>query len=141
MTLLSVEDGMATLGHVGDSRAYLLRDGKLTQMTEDHTVAAEYVAMGQLSSAEASTHPQRHMLTRTLGLARFVNVDEDSIELLEGDRFLLCSDGLTEMVDEEVIGRQLSEGTPEEVAWRLVELANEAGGIDNVSVIVLEVAG
>jgi protein phosphatase len=141
MTLLSVEDGMATLGHVGDSRAYLLRDGMLTQMTEDHTVAAEYVAMGQLSSAEASTHPQRHMLTRTLGLARFVNVDEDSIELMEGDRFLLCSDGLTEMVDEEVIGRQLSEGTPEEVAWRLVELANEAGGIDNVSVIVLEVAG
>lgn len=141
MTLLSVEDGMATLGHVGDSRAYLLRVGMLTQMTEDHTVAAEYVAMGQLSSAEASTHPQRHMLTRTLGLARFVNVDEDSIELLEGDRFLLCSDGLTEMVDEEVIGRQLGEGTPEEVAWRLVELANEAGGIDNVSVIVLEVAG
>ena len=138
MTLLMIEDGHATVGHVGDSRAYLLRNGDLSQLTEDHTVAAEYVAMGQLSPEEASSHPQRHMLTRTLGLTRFVNVDEYQFPLESGDRILVCSDGLTEMVNDTQIAERLGEGTPEEVAWGLVELANEAGGVDNISVVVVE---
>lgn len=138
MTLLQIEDGAATIAHVGDSRAYLLRDGELRQLTEDHTVAAEYVAQGQLSPEEAATHPQRHMLLRTLGLTRFVNIDEVTVEIRPGDRLLLCSDGLTEMVRDESIGSTLVEGTPDEVVWELVEMANNAGGVDNITVVVVE---
>lgn len=138
MTLLRIEGKTATVGHVGDSRAYLLRGGDFAQLTEDHTVAAEYVAMGQLSPEEAASHPQRHMLTRTLGLTRFVNVDEIEVELEEGDRVLLCSDGLTEMVQDQNIAEMLADGTPEEVVWKLVESANTAGGVDNITVVVVE---
>lgn len=138
MTLLNVEDGVATIAHIGDSRAYLLRDGELRQVTEDHTVAAEYVAQGQLSPEEAAAHPQRHMLVRTLGLTRFVNVDQVTIDLSPGDRILLCSDGLTEMVRDDAIGKILADGSPDEVVWDLVETANEAGGVDNITVVVVE---
>jgi serine/threonine protein phosphatase PrpC len=138
MTLLSIDNGRATIGHVGDSRAYLLRGDDLSQLTEDHTVAAEYVAMGQLSAEEAASHPQRHMLTRTLGLTRFINVDEYQFDIEGGDRILICSDGLTEMVPEPTIAEKLSDGSPDEVAWELVELANNAGGVDNITVVVLQ---
>lgn len=138
MTLLEIDDELATIAHVGDSRAYLLRDGELRQLTEDHTVAAEYMAQGQLSPEEAANHPQRHMLLRTLGLTRFVNVDEVKTDLRPGDRILLCSDGLTEMVSDSQITKTLGEGTPDEVVWALVEMANKAGGVDNISVAVVE---
>jgi protein phosphatase len=138
MTLLQIEDAVATFAHVGDSRAYLLRDGDLRQVTDDHTVAAEYVAQGQLSPEEAATHPQRHMLLRTLGLTRFVNVDEVTVEVQPGDRLLLCSDGLTEMVKDDAIAKILAGGTPDEVVWELVEMANNAGGVDNITVVVVE---
>lgn len=138
MTLLSIENGEATIGHVGDSRAYLLRGDDFSQLTEDHTVAAEYVAMGQLSPEEAASHPQRHMLTRTLGLTRFINVDQYTFEIEDGDRVLICSDGLTEMVPETTISKTLADKSPDEVVWELVELANNAGGVDNITVIVLE---
>jgi serine/threonine protein phosphatase PrpC len=138
MTLLRIEQGVATIAHIGDSRAYLLRDGELSQLTDDHTVAAEYVAQGQLSPEEAATHPQRHMLLRTLGLTRFVNIDEITVEVLPGDRLLLCSDGLTEMVRDDAIASTLLDGTPDEVVWELVEMANNAGGVDNITVVVVE---
>ena len=129
-TLTLVEltpEGTARFGHVGDSRAYLLRDGELRQLTDDHTVAAEYVALGQLSVEEATGHPQSHMLTRCLGLTRFVNVDEFDLELEAGDRLLLCSDGLNLMVAPDGIVENLSGGTADEAAWKLVEVANKAG--------------
>jgi protein phosphatase len=138
MTLLRVEDNTATIAHIGDSRAYLLRDGELRQVTEDHTVAAEYVAQGQLSPEEAASHPQRHMLLRTLGLTRFVDVDEVEVDLAPGDRILLCSDGLSEMVRDGAIGKILADGTPDEVVWNLVETANDAGGVDNITVVVVD---
>lgn len=138
MTLLQIENSVATFGHVGDSRAYLLRDNELRQLTEDHTVAAEYVAQGQLTVEEAASHPQRHMLVRTLGLTRFVNVDEIEVDLEAGDRILLCSDGLTEMVKEDAIAKTLAKGTPDEVVWELVEMANNAGGVDNTTVVVVD---
>jgi PPM family protein phosphatase len=141
MTLLKIDGTAATIGHIGDSRAYLLRDGDLRQVTEDHTVAAEYVAQGQLSAEEAATHPQRHMLLRTLGLTRFVNVDEIKFYLIAWDRILLCSDGLTEMVTQDMISEILASGTPDEVVWELVEKANEAGGVDNITVVVVEATG
>ena len=141
-TLTLVEltpEGTARFGHVGDSRAYLFRGGELRQLTDDHTVAAEYVALGQLSVEEATGHPQSHMLTRCLGLTRFVNVDEFDLELEAGDRLLLCSDGLNLMVAPDGIVENLSGGTADEAAWKLVEVANKAGGHDNTSVIVIDV--
>lgn len=140
MTLASLEEGgSARLAHVGDSRAYLLRSGELRQLTEDHTVAAEYVAQGQISPDDAAAHPQRHMLTRTLGLTPGIQVDEVSIDLESGDRLLLCSDGLTEMIPDDRIAEILGEGSPDEAVWELVESANEEGGVDNITVIVVEV--
>lgn len=141
MTLLGIAGSTAAIGHIGDSRAYLMRDGELKQLTEDHTVTAEYVAMGQLDPKEAATHPQRHILTRTLGLTRFVQVDELEFDVVEGDRILLCSDGLTDMVSDPTIASALQQGTPEEVVWRLVELANDAGGADNITAVVVEAVG
>jgi PPM family protein phosphatase len=141
LTLVSLAaDGTASFAHVGDSRAYLLRDPDLQQLTEDHTLAAEQVAAGQITAEESASHPQRHILTRTLGLTRFVNIDELNISLESGDRLLLCSDGLNEMVDDGEIQNALSIGTAEEVSWRLIEMANEAGGVDNVTVIVVDVS-
>jgi protein phosphatase len=141
MTLAFLEEGgSARLAHIGDSRAYLFRSGELRQITEDHTVAAEYVAQGKLSPDDASAHPQRHMLTRTLGLTSDIEVDEISLALEPGDRLLICSDGVTEMVNDDRIAEILGEGTPEEVVWDLVETANEEGGVDNITAIVVEVA-
>jgi protein phosphatase len=141
-TLTLVEltpEGVGRFGHVGDSRAYLLRNGELKQLTEDHTVAAEYVALGQISAEEANDHPQSHMLTRCLGLTRFVNVDQFDLELEAGDRLLLCSDGLNSMVAFDGILGSLAGGSADEAAWKLVEVANKAGGHDNTSVIVIDV--
>lgn len=140
MTLLSLEpDGTARFGHVGDSRAYLLRKEELTQVTEDHTVAGELASLGQITKKEVDSHPQRHMLTRTLGLTRFVDVDEFELPLHAGDRLLLCSDGLTEMVDDARIAEIISHGTPDDATWSLIEAANKAGGVDNISVVVVDV--
>jgi PPM family protein phosphatase len=140
MTLVTLDpDGTASFAHVGDSRAYLMQDGEMTQVTRDHTVAAEYVAMGRIDPDEAVSHPQRHMLTRTLGMTRFVNIDEFTLRVQPGDRLMLCSDGLTEMVSDLVIARALAGNGVEETAWQLVDMANSAGGIDNISVIVVDV--
>ena len=141
MTLLLLDDqGIAHLAHVGDSRAYMLRGPDLQQLTEDHTVAAEYLSTGQISEAEARNHPQRHMLTRCLGLTRFVNVDTMKIELEPGDRILLCSDGLTDMITDDEVKDALEKGTSvDDVAWHLIEVANGAGGVDNITVIVADV--
>ncbi|HEU4916620.1 MAG TPA: PP2C family serine/threonine-protein phosphatase [Acidimicrobiia bacterium] len=139
MTLVELTtQGRARFAHVGDSRAYLYRGGELRQLTEDHTVAMEYVALGHLSPDEADDHPQSHMLTRCLGLTRFVNVDRIDLELEPDDRLLLCSDGLNSMVPAEGIAKALANRTADEAAWQLVEAANKAGGHDNISVIVID---
>jgi protein phosphatase len=140
MTLVELTaEGVARFGHVGDSRAYLFRNGTLRQLTDDHTVAAEMVALGQITAEEAEEHPKSHMILRCLGLTRFVNVDELDLELEPGDRVLLCSDGLNGMVSHEGIAKALTEGSADEATWKLVELANKAGGHDNISVILIDV--
>lgn len=132
-------DGRGRFAHVGDSRAYLWRDDELTQLTQDHTVVAEWLAVGAITEDEAKTHPRRGMLTRSVGVAPSVTVDEFEAELAPGDRLLLCSDGLNGMVRDDRIAALLSTGTPEEAAWALVEAANAAGGHDNITVLVVDV--
>ena len=132
-------DGIIRLAHVGDSRAYLLRQGSLQQITDDHTVVAEQLAAGHITPAEAATHPQRSMLTRVLGISNELEIDSISVETAPGDRLLMCSDGLTGMVEDQRIAELLSDGTPEEAVWDLIEEANKAGGHDNVTVVVVDV--
>ncbi|HEX2154684.1 MAG TPA: PP2C family serine/threonine-protein phosphatase [Acidimicrobiia bacterium] len=139
MTILEISGGVARLAHVGDSRAYLLRDSELRQLTVDHTVAAEYVAAGRISPEEAQTHPQRNMITRALGLTQNLLVDEIEEPVEPGDRFLLCSDGVNSMLTDQEIRDQLTADTPEEAVWALVEAANAAGGHDNISAVVVDV--
>lgn len=140
MTLVEMgQEEVARFAHVGDSRAYLLRDGILRQLTEDHTVAAEYVAAGRLSPEEAKAHPQRNMITRALGLTQNLLVDEFEEPVVPGDRLLLCSDGVNAMLDDQEIADQLAHDSAEEAAWALVEAANAAGGLDNISVLVVDV--
>jgi serine/threonine protein phosphatase PrpC len=129
-----------SLAHVGDSRAYLLRGGSWDQLTADHSLVAEKVRVGILTPQEADASELQSVLTRAVGTNSSVEVDTDEQILLVGDYVLLCSDGLTRMVtDPEIASTLLTSASAQEAADRLVDLANENGGVDNVSVIVLHV--
>jgi serine/threonine protein phosphatase PrpC len=135
-----IDGDRATLVHVGDSRAYLFRDGELKRLTDDHSWVQEQVNAGILSEDEAKSHPLKNVVTRALGGSPHVSVDLIEVPLHPGDRFLLCSDGLTGMVaDDEIHEFFLSEPVPEPAVRRLVELANERGGVDNITAIVVDV--
>ena len=125
--------------NVGDSRCYCLRGSVLTQLTEDHTMAADMVRQGLLDPAYARQVSERNILTRAVGTAARVEVDVVSDELCAGDRYLLCSDGLWGTVSESDLKTGLTEGSPEEAAHRLVDLANTCGGPDNCTAIVIDV--
>ena len=137
-----VDPERATLVHVGDSRAYLFRDGELRRLTDDHSWVQEQVNAGILSEDEAKSHPLKNVVTRALGGSPHVSVDLIEVPLRAGDRFLLCSDGLTGMVgDEEILGYLVTETAPEAAVRKLVDLANERGGVDNITSIVVDVLG
>jgi serine/threonine protein phosphatase PrpC len=141
LTVALVEDGTVAFGHVGDSRAYLIRDGKLEQLTEDHSLVAELVRSGKLSPEEAETHPQRSVITRALGTDPDVDVDTFSIQTQPGDLFMLCSDGLTSMVEDEVILRTVEKHRDDlqAAAKALIRAANKGGGEDNITVVFFEI--
>ena len=139
LTAALVDGNRVHLVHVGDSRAYLLRGGELAQLTEDHTLVHRMVMEGEISQEEAETHPQRSILTRALGVDQSVQVDEDDVEVADGDRLLLCTDGLTGMVPEGQIREILLESAdPQEAVEKLVKVANRAGGIDNITAVILD---
>jgi PPM family protein phosphatase len=143
MTVALVEGDEVAIGHVGDSRAYLIRDGRLEQLTDDHSLVAELVRSGKLTPEEAETHPQRSVITRALGTEADVDVDTFSVRSAPGDLFLLCSDGLTSMVDDETIldAVERSRADLEEAAKALINAANRGGGEDNITVVFFEVDG
>ena len=139
MTVALVEDSVVTFGHVGDSRAYILREGVLEQLTEDHSLVAELVRVGKLSPEEAESHPQRSVVTRILGTDPDVDVDTFTVDARPGDVFLICSDGLTTMIGDDDIGRVLTERSSlDDAAKELVQLANRAGGEDNITVVAFD---
>ncbi|HZD37846.1 MAG TPA: Stp1/IreP family PP2C-type Ser/Thr phosphatase [Actinomycetes bacterium] len=135
-----LEDGDSVhLANVGDSRAYLLRKGELSQVTIDHTLVQELIDEGRLRPDEAERHPQRSIITRALGVESEVEVDLFTYKLLAGDRLLLCSDGLSGVVDEHRIRNVLLRvPQPQRAAEKLVAMANEGGGPDNITVVVLD---
>ncbi|MEX0985223.1 MAG: Stp1/IreP family PP2C-type Ser/Thr phosphatase [Actinomycetota bacterium] len=140
ITAVVVEPSSVHLAHVGDSRAYLYRAGALRQLTEDHTLVQRMITAGEITAAEAEVHPHRSVLLRALGTDADVEVDVQDVGILEGDRLILCSDGLTTMIAEEQIAA-IASSTPaaQDAADRLVRSANRAGGIDNITVVVLDV--
>jgi serine/threonine protein phosphatase PrpC len=142
ITVALVEDGAVAIGHVGDSRAYLIRDGALEQLTDDHSLVAELVRSGRLSPEEAETHPQRSVITRVLGTDPDVDVDTFSVPAQPGDLFMICSDGLTSMVGDDTILDVLSRRRDDldAAAKELVESANRSGGEDNITVVFFEIA-
>jgi PPM family protein phosphatase len=137
VTAAYVGEQEVTIAHVGDSRAYLLRDGELTRLTRDHSLVGELVARGKLTEEQAESHPQRSVITRALGPEPDVQVDVDTYQARSGDVFMVCSDGLTSMVPEARVAPILVDASSLEQAGRdLIAAANDAGGRDNITVIL-----
>jgi protein phosphatase len=142
VALVGGDGGQDTLAlaNVGDSRAYVYSDSRLFQVTADHSLAEERMRHGEMTEAEAAVHPQRHILTRALGVSSDVQTDMWELELRTGDRVLLCSDGLSNEVGMDEMASILGDiRDPEDAASRLVDVANEHGGADNITVIVVDV--
>jgi serine/threonine protein phosphatase PrpC len=142
ITVALVENGTVAFGHVGDSRAYLIRDGQIEQLTDDHSLVNELMKSGKLSPEEAEMHPQRSVITRALGTDPDVDVDTFSVPVQTGDVFLLCSDGLTDMVSRDDILHVVERHREdiESAVRALVKAANRGGGEDNITVVAFDIA-
>jgi len=141
VTALLVDKDKFAVAQVGDSRLYLLRDGVLKQVSRDHSLVAEQVAKGLITEEQAEQSDIKNVLTRALGISDKIEVDIDEYKLKSGDRFLLCSDGLVRMVDNKTIEEKLkSDKTPKEICDELISLANEGGGKDNITLIVVKIS-
>ena len=142
MTVALVEGTAVSIGHVGDSRAYLLRDGRMEQLTDDHSLVNELLKSGKLSPDEALAHPQRSVITRAVGTDPDVTVDAFTIDAHDGDVFLLCSDGLTDMVEDEDILELLEKHRDDldRAVKALAAAANRGGGEDNITAVAFRVA-
>jgi protein phosphatase len=139
-TALALHQGRAYFAHVGDSRCYLLRRGKILQVTTDHSIVGEMVRSGIISDEDARTHPKRNVITRSLGAQPDVVAETpDSIELQRGDTFLLCSDGLTAYLSDIDLTVVLTTNPPEAACKKMVQMANEQGGRDNITVQVITI--
>ncbi|MFL5864340.1 MAG: Stp1/IreP family PP2C-type Ser/Thr phosphatase [Solirubrobacteraceae bacterium] len=144
LTAAYVDDDHLTVAHVGDSRAYIFRDGQLARLTQDHSLVEELMRQGKLTEEQAAEHPQRSIITRALGIEGDVEVDTWTYPVRAGDVVLLCSDGLTSMIGEQQILQILSaDPSLDQAADRLIGAANDAGGRDNITVVLfrLEDAG
>jgi protein phosphatase len=143
VTALLVDEahGALAVGHVGDSRAYRVRDGQLEQLTTDHSLVGELVRTGRLSAEEAEQHPHRSVITRAVGTEATVAVDTFTITTAPGDLYLICSDGLTDVVrDHEIVSLiAAADGDPHAAAESLVDAANRGGGIDNITAVLFEI--
>ncbi|NLB91033.1 MAG: Stp1/IreP family PP2C-type Ser/Thr phosphatase [Clostridiales bacterium] len=138
LTVLWEKSEELLLGHVGDSRAYLFREDRLVQITQDHSIVAEMVRQGLLTKSQAKKHPYRNVVTRAVGSAEEIEVDTLTLERKPKDIWLLCSDGLTSMVPDEKIYRTIKENPLEEALEKLLKKALEQGGKDNVSIVLLQ---
>lgn len=142
MTAAIVEGTRIAIAHVGDSRAYLLHDGTLERLTDDHSMVADMIRRGQLTEEESRVHPNRSVITRALGTDSNMTADSFEIDAAPGDRLLLCSDGLTSMLEDQAIGQILGAyRDPTVVGEALIAEANSAGGHDNISVVIVDIEG
>ncbi|HYC76742.1 MAG TPA: Stp1/IreP family PP2C-type Ser/Thr phosphatase [Planctomycetota bacterium] len=139
LVAVALAGSRAQVAHVGDSRCYLLRDGKAELLTRDHTYLNELVDVGLLTPEQARQHPDRNIITRCIGVGDGLQVDFRTVPLREGDRFLLCTDGLYNYVDADELVREAARHEPGEAAKRLVDLANRRGGEDNITCLIVRV--
>lgn len=139
LAVLKLMDDEAVIAHVGDSRIYHWREGEIQRVTRDHSLVEELIINGGITSEQARSHPQRHILTRALGSLESPEITIEKIATAPGDRFLLCSDGLTGVIDDEALKDVIgSRDDLQALAEYMVDLANERGGPDNISVILVE---
>lgn len=140
IAVLYIFENQAYFTHIGDSRIYRYSGGALQQLTDDHSLVAELVRSGSLTEAEAKSHPQRNILTHALGTEEIRELEINQVPALGGDKFLLCSDGLNGLLEEKCILEELSASDePQVIVDRLVSLANDAGGTDNITTILIEI--
>lgn len=135
MVLLHGED--ATIANIGDSRCYLLREGELRQLTTDHTVVQTMIDDGRLTPEEAAAHPDRHLITRAVGVERTVTPDYSSLTLQKDDALLLCSDGLYNMLSPDELKTALLQSVENDDISQMIDAANAAGGLDNITALVI----
>lgn len=138
-TTALVRNKQLTVAHVGDSRAYLVRDGMIRQVTEDHSWVNEQVKAGFITTEEARNHRFKNVITRSLGHEKDIQVDIVQLDLKEGDKFLLCSDGLSNLVSDAEIRKTVETLDMEKALEELVKLANERGGFDNITAVLIKV--
>lgn len=136
--VLLIDNGNAIIAHVGDSRLYMMRDGKCEQVTDDHSLVYQKMKEGLITAEQAKTHRMRNVITRSLGYQEDVEVDVQVRALRRGDQFMLCSDGLSGHMEAEEIGEVLA-GSTQEATRRLIEIACERGGEDNITVVIARV--
>lgn len=137
VVLLRLTKNGAEIAHVGDSRAYLVMDGVMEQITVDHSIVQQLVDSGTITKEEAKNHPQRNLITRAVGTEREILTDVDKVTLYDGDYILICSDGLSSYVDESEIAKIISETPFEDTPQALIKAANEQGGRDNITVVIV----
>jgi len=140
LAMILLKEEFACIAHIGDSRAYLLRSGELKQLTADHSFVAEQLRAGAMTAEQARMSPYRHIITRALGTNDEALPDIAQHRVQKDDRFLLCTDGLTEMVEDEDIARILAYDAPREAVQKLLSIANDRGGVDNITSVVIWVA-
>ena len=138
MTVAAAVGGIMYIGHIGDSRLYLIRDGNIKLLTTDHSYIEEMVRNGSMTREEAKSHPRKHVITRALGCTAEVEADTYSCSMEAGDTYLLCTDGLTNMLGEDDIMELASGNSPDTACEKLVKRANDNGGEDNITVIVIK---
>ena len=139
MDICVYSEGRMFLGHVGDSRVYIIRDDKAIKITRDHSYVEMLLSKGEITKEEAENYPMKHMITRAVGVEETVECDFYEFEVKKNDKLLMCTDGLTNMVSDEIIAKIITEAeNPQVAAMKLVSAANDAGGKDNITVIVAD---
>ncbi len=136
VVLLKMDKNIAYIAHVGDSRAYYISKGKIVQLTKDHSIVQTLIESGTITKKQAKNHPQKNLITRAVGTEPYVEIDVNRVICTKGDHILLCTDGLSSLVDDRDILRIISEN-PEAAVNELVEAANEAGGRDNITAVLI----
>lgn len=138
VVLCEILGGRVNVAHVGDSRAYLYRDGKLKQITKDHSIVQQLIDSGTITEEQALYHPQRNLITRAVGTEKNILVDYETLEIFENDYILICSDGLSSYVEESKIVNIIENTKSGETVEKLIEAANNSGGKDNVTVVLIK---
>ncbi|MBR1779591.1 MAG: Stp1/IreP family PP2C-type Ser/Thr phosphatase [Clostridia bacterium] len=139
IVLVAIHNNIAHVAHIGDSRAYVISEGKIEQITKDHSMVQEMIESGEITSEQAKNHPKKNIITRALGVHEDIEIDYASVALKKDDTLLLCTDGLSNYIDDEEVLRYVEKYSGQEVVDNLVQKANDLGGNDNLTALIMEI--